>query len=149
VILLEKGEGKKISDNVLLVLASMAFYKKPIEGRTRFQKIVYLLKKKFQMPFDFNFKPYYYGPYSEELSDLITFLTALKLVEEKTDYFGKGIIRYNYELTDKGKRYCEKFKESADRETLDDIKKLRKVVSELRTFPTARLISEAKSLMKN
>lgn len=148
-ILLEKGEGKKISDNVLLVLASMAFYKKPIEGRTRFQKIVYLLNKKFQVPFDFNFKPYYYGPYSEELSDLITFLTALKLVEEKTDYFGKGIIRYNYELTDKGKRYCEKFKESAETETLNDIKKLRKVVSELRTFPTARLISEAKSLMRN
>ena len=147
--LLERGERKKISDNVLLVLASMAFYKKPIEGRTRFQKIVYLLKKKSQIPFDFNFKPYYYGPYSEELSDLITFLTALKLAEEKTDYLGKGIIRYNYELTDKGKRYFEKFKESADRETLNDIKKLRKVVSELRTFPTAKLISEAKSLMRN
>lgn len=147
--LLERGEGRKTSDNVLLVLASMAFYNKPIQGRTRFQKIVYLLKKKSQIPFDFNFKPYYYGPYSEELSDLITFLTALKLTEENTEHLGKGIVRYNYELTDKGRRYFEKFKGSAYKDTLVTVKKLKKVVSDLRTLPTTKLISEAKSLMKN
>jgi uncharacterized protein YwgA len=135
-------------NNILLILGSLSFYGKPIEGRTRLQKMAFLLKNKYGFPLNFDFKPYYYGPYSEELSDLVSLLRALGLAEEKTDYFGLGKIRYDYVLTEKGKEYFEKFSKASGKDTKQTIRKLRGCISELSLLSTPELISEAKSLMK-
>jgi uncharacterized protein YwgA len=47
-----------------------------IEGRTKFQKLIFILKCK-KMDFEFNFTYYYYGPYSSTLQ-----LTIDDLVDE-------------------------------------------------------------------
>jgi len=143
---MEKGD--KTLDNILLILASLFFHKKPIKGRTRFQKTIFLLKKKYRIPFDLNFIPYYYGPYSEELADLTSLLRALKLVEETTEYLGIGMIRYNYQLTEKGKKYFKRFQKNVGRETRGSIKELGKSVLEVSMLPTPDLISISKSLLK-
>lgn len=145
----KKEKGEVTSDNILLVLASLNFCRKSIKGRTRFQKIIFLLNKKYEIPFHFEFRPYFYGPYSEQLSDLIHLLNALKLVEEETEYFGSGIVRYNYILTEKGKRYYTMFKETAGTRTESVIEELQKDVKAICKLSTPRLISESKSLMRS
>jgi uncharacterized protein YwgA len=145
---MRRKEKEDRPDNILLVLGSMLFYGKPIEGRTRLQKIVFLLKTKYGLPFDFDFKPYYYGPYSEELSDVISLLRALGFAEEKIDSLGLDKIRYDYFLTEKGKRYFEQFSRSREKNMEEVVEKLRRNISELSSCPTPKLILEAKSLMK-
>jgi len=144
-----KGKEKKTSDNILLLLASLFFHKKPIKGRTRLQKTIFLLKRKYKISFDFNFRPYYYGPYSEELSDLVFLLRALNFVEETTDHLGMGIVRYNYQLTEKGKKYFKMLENNAERETQKAIANLEKKTSEVSKLSTLDLISKSKSLMKS
>jgi uncharacterized protein YwgA len=145
---MQRKEKEVTPNNILLVLASLSLYGKPIEGRTRLQKIVFLLKNKYGLPFSFDFKPYYYGPYSEELSDLVSLLRALGFAEEKTDHFGLDQIRYDYVLTEKGKGYLEKYSKASGKDTKQTIRKLRRCISKLSLLPTPELISEAKSLMK-
>jgi uncharacterized protein YwgA len=134
-------------DDSSLLLATMFFNNQPVRGRTRFQKMIYLLKEKYEIPFDANFKPYYYGPYSEEIADILTLLNALKFTEEKTEYLGMGITRYKYQLTDKGKKYINKLKENALLEDKKIIGKLEKYVAKINEMPTYELVSKAKSLM--
>lgn len=145
---MKEEKEREILDNIFLVLSSLFLHKLPIKGRTRFQKTVFLLKRKYGIPFDFKFVPYYYGPYSEELAELISFLLALRLVKETTEYFGVGVVRYNYELTEKGKEYFAIFKKNAKRETLRAIQKLENKISKINTLSTPDLILESKSLMR-
>lgn len=144
----ERGSKDRNRNDALFFLASLFYYKKPIRGRTRLQKIMFLLKERHGIPFDFYFRPYYYGPYSDELSDLISLSTALNLAEEKAEFLKPGIIRYNYELTEKGKRCLEKFKENLDDETLKVVSKLKDDVAELSGLSTTELVSMSKALMK-
>lgn len=142
----EKGAG---FDNTWLVLASLFFSGSPVKGRTRFQKTIFLLKEVYGIPFDFDFKPYYYGPYSEQLSNAVSLLTALKLVEEHAEYLGMGITRYHYQITEKGKRYSEILQKSVKGDTLKTLRKLRNGVAEIGKLKTPELISKAKSLIRN
>jgi uncharacterized protein YwgA len=140
-------EKETAPDDIILILGSLLLYGKPVEGRTRLQKIVFLLKDKYEIPFSFDFKPYYYGPYSEKLSDMVSLLRALDLTEEKADYFGLGKIRYDYFLTQKGKEYFAKYSKVSGKDTKEAIRKLKEAVPKLKSLPTIELISEAKSLM--
>lgn len=142
-----QNDKSRNSNDALLLLASLLHYKKPIRGRTRLQKLIYLLKTRYGIPFSFNFKPYYYGPYSDELSNLISFLNALNFTEEKAEFLNLGVIRFNYTLTERGKKYIENAEKNLDKETLEVIKKLKKSIAELSTVDTPKLIAEAKILM--
>ena len=138
---------KLLINNTSLILASLFYNNEPIRGRTRLQKMVYLLKEKYKIPFTLKFKPYYYGPYSEELSDNIALLIALKFTEETTEYLGMGLNRHNYQLTDKGKKYICRFTEIAGEDTEKIIEKLQRDIAEINELPTSELISKAKALM--
>lgn len=142
----EKGAS---TDKILLILASLFYNDSPIRGRTRFQKIVFLLKEKYGISFDFEFKPYYYGPYSEELSDTLSLLTALKFLEEHAEHFGMGMTRYDYRLTERGRRYFEAAQKDSKENTQKIISKIRKDIAQVNTLPTPELVSNAKSLMKS
>lgn len=142
-----KEKENSVSDNILLTLASLFFHKEPVKGRTRFQKTIFLLQRQYGVSFDFYFRPYYYGPYSEDLSDLVFFLRALDFVEETTDYLGMRVIRYNYQLTEKGERYFKILEKNAERETRKAITNLERKISRVRKLSTPELISRSKSLM--
>ena len=143
-----KNEKSRTSNDALLLLASLLHYKKPIRGRTRLQKIVFLLKIHYGVPFSFRFRPYYYGPYSDELSNLMSFLNALNFTEERAEFLEPGIIRFNYTLTERGRKYIENVEKKLDKETLKIIKKLKESIAELSTQGTSTLITKAKLLMR-
>ena len=75
----------------------------PIGGRTRFQKMIFLLSqhaKFFKNKYDFD--PHDYGPYSQELQDDIDNLIREKFLTEERRTIEGGKIRYEYSITDKG-----------------------------------------------
>lgn len=79
-----------------------------VEGRTRFQKLVFLLQKECNgIGSEYDFKPHNYGPYSEDLSQDLKIMGRegyIDIVEEKTF---NGSKKYIYNLTDKGRDYFE------------------------------------------
>lgn len=116
-----------------------------LRGRTRLQKIMFLLKHKHNVPLSLRFEPYFYGPYSEDLTYDIEMLKALKLVEEQiirnNDY-----IEYQYRLTSKGREILLKLLE--DNPQLNQLyQKISEYVEELNKIPLKELILEAKSLI--
>ena len=113
-----------------------------IEGRTRIQKEICLLKYKSKLPFTFNYKPYYYGPYSEELSETINTLVGVKLLKETIIPVGFNSFRYDYTLTEKGKQLFNKIQESCEQL----INSLSKEVEELERIETPNLVALAKKI---
>lgn len=113
-----------------------------IEGRTRIQKMVCILKFKENLPFTFNFKPYYYGPYSDELSETINTLVGMKLLKEiiaPTRYYS---YRYDYELTEQAKQLFSKIQQKNE----DLITYLSEKVGELEHLSTPDLVGYAKRI---
>jgi uncharacterized protein YwgA len=86
-----------------------------MEGKTRFQKLVYLVQKeanRCNVPASsFKYEIYYYGPFSPELSTALENLKETDLIEEETEITPSGYTRYVYSLTEKGKKLLEDAKE--------------------------------------
>lgn len=82
-----------------------------IEGRTRLQKLIFLIQKRANknknsgIPDEYEFVPYDYGPFSKEIYDDIDKLVSRGLVEERPEKLDDGVITYNYTLTDKGREF--------------------------------------------
>lgn len=134
----------KRETDILLLLLLLRLYKKRIRGRTRFQKIVCVLKEKFDVPFDYKFRSYYYGPYSRDLADSLSLLEGTNLVNEITEVLGRGIVRYNYELTEKGKEITQKIISEIKDEKF--LKEFEEKLDEIQQIPTQELISLSKRL---
>lgn len=134
----------KHKTDILLLLLLLHLYKKPIRGRTRFQKIVCVLKKKFGAPFDYKFRSYYYGPYSRDLADSLSLLEGTNLVNDIPEVLGRGIVRYNYELTEKGKEIAEKIISKIENKKF--LKEFEENLGEIQQIPTQELISLSKKL---
>ena len=82
-------------------------------GRTRFQKMIFLLQAmQNDMPpglnSEFNFIPYDYGPYSRILQTDIDGLIEYGLMEEEPKENSLGKYMYRYEITEKGKTLVDK-----------------------------------------
>jgi len=131
--------------DLLLLLVTMRELGE-VAGRTRLQKMIYLLRERFGVPFRLKFKPYFYGPYSDELSDIVENLVALGLIEENRRYLADGVVEYSYKLTDAGSGFLET---QVSSETLrkPQLTNLLKGVRELRGLPTNTLITTAKSIL--
>lgn len=77
-------------------------------GRTRFQKMIFLLQATradagTKLDVDFNFIPYDYGPYSKALQLDINGLIERGLLKEEPKINNFGKYMYKYEITDKGR----------------------------------------------
>ena len=122
----------KKSDLILLLLN--ADNKSPIDGITKFEKLVFLTQKEILDKWDdarmkFNFEADRFGPLATEIYDEIDFLKSIGMINEGV---GK-----KYEITDKGKKFLEMktyervhedvrkrisdLKEKHGREKLDDL----------------------------
>ena len=128
--------------DIALLIAVFGLHKdKKIEGRTRIQKEICLLKFKSKIPFTFDYKSYYYGPYSEELSETINTLVGVKLLKETVTAVGYNSYRYDYILTKEGQvlfdKICRKSNYLA--------KKLRKEIKTFENTETPTLVSLAKA----
>lgn len=85
-----------------------------VEGRKRFQKTVCVLKHRDNIPLGFDFVPYYYGPYSEALAGMIQSLVDAGYVSEKPVEIGVGVFKYEYSLTEQGKREIRQVETKGD-----------------------------------
>lgn len=81
----------------------------PIEGRTRLQKMVFLLQKELEeedislsLNESYEFWAYDYGPFSKELADEIDTLLGEERLEETEEPFDDGKVKYQYQLLESG-----------------------------------------------
>lgn len=132
--------------DIAFLLLSLFYNRKAVKGRTRFQKTIYLLKHKYKIPFGFNFRQYYYGPYSDDLADTLSLLEAADLVKERGEMLGIDVVRYNYELTEKGQEFCRELASKVKKEVL--ARKLKESVEELHQIQTPELISLSKKIFE-
>lgn len=70
-----------------------------IAGRTLLQKTLYFLNEKLELGLDF--VPYYYGPYSTEITEVTSSLKASGIVEEKVETF----LPFNFNVAFEPRRY--------------------------------------------
>lgn len=110
-----------------------------IAGRTRFQKIVFLLKSKEGVHFDYRFIPYYYGPYSAELQLEINLLEAAGLIQVTPQ---DGSL-YMHRLTQEGERIATKIEQKMEP---SEKEKLEETLKNYKRKSTRLLIREAKRI---
>ena len=122
-------------EKILVILNKL----RKIAGRTRFQKIVFLLKNRDGIDFNYNFIPYYYGPYSHELQLEINLLEAAGLVQ----VVPKDGTLYVHSLTVEGQQAAIEIER---RMNMSERENLRGALGYYRKRSTASLIREAKQL---
>jgi uncharacterized protein YwgA len=110
-----------------------------IPGRTRFQKIIFLLENKDRISLTYNFIPYYYGPYSSELQLEIDMLEASSLIQVVPE---DGNL-YVHCLTEEGRRIAAEVERKM---TAPEIGALSAALRQYRRRSTSSLITEAKRL---
>lgn len=99
-----------------------------IEGRTRLQKMVFLLEKEVEQieetPIDssrYDFIPYDYGPFSKKLYDDLDYLSAEGLIDDFEEKMNDGQVKYNYELTSDGEEFVESQLNSSESELIIEL----------------------------
>ncbi|MFB6186575.1 MAG: PadR family transcriptional regulator [Halobacteriaceae archaeon] len=100
---------QKISREDLIPIAILSAGDGKIEGKTRLQKLAFLLdEEKLGDRFDaYEFRKYDYGPFSKELLEDVEDLKEKNLVEiRKSRTFG-GNTRYDYRLTEMGRKVAK------------------------------------------
>lgn len=81
----------------------------PVEGRTRLQKLMFLIQKRLeeqgeQLSWGYQFRPYDYGPFAKELYDDLDRLRRRDFVAEREQRLDDDVIQYDYVLTPKGEK---------------------------------------------
>lgn len=117
-----------------------------INGKTRFQKLVFLVQKDASEAdveaSNFNYKLYHYGPFSSEFSTTLENLEETGLIEEATEMTPSGYTRYVYSITPKGRRLLEDAKEKKLlSKKLERI--VRKVADDFGDLELSELVKEA------
>jgi uncharacterized protein YwgA len=129
-----------VTDLALILGLFGSHSSKRIEGRTRIQKLSCILKYRYDIPFKFIFKPYFYGPYSDELSEDINTLIGMKLIDESISYVGNGYYRYDYMLTKK----AEQIVKELEHKLPNIMEKIDEQVKSLEQMNTPELVKLAK-----
>lgn len=97
---------------------------KKITSKTKIQKQMYFLS--IVMKTDFHFKAHYYGPYSPAVDDAIDELIGAGYIDVTTSIFGidydRGfeVKRYEYSLTESGKKLLSELGDNGDKQTVRD-----------------------------
>jgi len=132
-----------LNDNdVALLLAVFGCHKnKTIAGRVRIQKEVCLLMYQSKIPFGFNYKSYHYGPYSEDLFQVINNLVSVNLLSETVVSVGYNSYRHDYSLTGQGEKLFKKLCES----NMTYLTEIQSKIAELENIETPQLTLMAKA----
>jgi hypothetical protein len=106
----------ELSDAILTILGRI----ENGAGRTTLQKLLYFASSKQIMRTAF--RPYYYGPYSDEVYLELQSLVSLHFIEEKTETYASGHTGHTYRLTMDGQMVLPP--RSTDTENLDRLVEL-------------------------
>lgn len=94
---------------------------KEINGRTKIQKLLFLLNRKFDVEVPYNFNPYKHGPYCSDLDNDMGMLVDAGLLDKKEDF---------YTITPEGEETAQKMLEDFPEEVnkaIDQLKKYNKM----------------------
>jgi uncharacterized protein YwgA len=122
---------------------------KEIRGKTRFQKLIYIIQRKAQSKnikgLSFNYEAYLYGPFSSQLASTIDNLVSRNNLNEREDITGGGYTIFVYELTPQGTDTVERVRKGMliDSELVQTISK---VAEEYGPLPLQDLVAAAKSM---
>ena len=105
-----------------------------IKGKTRFQKLIYLLHKEFNVFPNLKYERHIYGPYSEKLEAAFFNLLNMELVEEDVRYFNDFAYQINRKLSNKGLKLFKKLKNKESQQTIERVEKMIKHLKERKYF---------------
>ncbi len=115
-------------------------HSKKIEGKTKFQKMMFLAQKENNLSEEFKFIKYNYGPYSFDLTKSLEALETINLITvEKEEFETDGEFpgkKFIFQLTETG----EKFIESEETKHEEDSKIIKNVVEEWNNKPMEDII---------
>jgi uncharacterized protein YwgA len=118
-------------DRQLLPLVLMdANDKQPIEGRTRLQKMVFLMQQEFaekdeSLPGEYQYIPYDYGPFAKKLYDDIDDLADRHVIDEDPETIEDGKVKYYYRLGRRGDDYLHEWSDA-------EVKRVQKVAERIK-----------------
>lgn len=85
-----------------------------VEGRTRMQKLIFLMQQKMAERShdlvesnEYDFIAYDYGPFSKDLYGDLDRMIEQGYIEEEEEEFGPGKIKYDYSILDDGEEFIE------------------------------------------
>lgn len=128
----------------LLPLALMyANDKEPIEGRTRLQKMVFLMQQRLEERGDeplksheYEFFAYDYGPFSKQLYDDLDTLMDQEFIEGEEEELSSGNVKYDYHLKSDGSEFVE------HQQGTDDARTILELAQEIKTQYNDMLLSD-------
>jgi len=97
-----------------IVLLTLRQWDGEVQGKTRLQKLIYFAGVMTGQEDELGYTAHFYGPYSATIDGALYDLTATGLIEQRTLRTGQmndeGFekVRYDYELTDVGRRVAER-----------------------------------------
>ncbi len=103
-----------------------------------------VLKYRDKIPFEFEFKSYYYGPFSDDLAEAIDRLVGLKIIREMVVQVGYDTYRYDYQLTLEGLQIYDKVRKKLEKESPDILRKISDGVQTIESLSNNDLVDLAK-----
>lgn len=100
-------ENKHSALEVFIPLDVIALEGGHFRGRTRLQKLVFLIQKKLKDPIYYEFEKAQWGPLSYQLYSCINRLISINMVKETTKSTPSGNTVVCYELTEEGKTFLD------------------------------------------
>jgi len=94
---------------------------KEFVGKTRLQKIIFLIQVEARLDF-YDFKRHYYGPFSRDLEIDVISHPELIEVEAQTSLTHPDRLYYVFRLTDKGRSFQKKLESMLERQTVQKVK---------------------------
>lgn len=114
-----------------------------IKGRTRMQKLVFLLQQQLEdAPGAYNYFPYDYGPFSRDLYFDIDELVERDVIEETQTQFGDDKVVYEYQLGSRAKEYLDRWSEGAKDELREAASQIKGGYNELDLRKLLELVYE-------
>lgn len=131
-------------NDVELILLTLYNHDNYINGRKRLQKIICVLKNKYGIQFSYDFKPYYYGPYSESLSNALDVLVSSDMIDEEVEVIDEydEIYQYVYKLKQNGQDIVK----TIIAQNKEICKKLESAVNEIKGLDTKKLVNLSKEV---
>lgn len=116
----------------------------PIEGRTRMQKMVFLMQKELEkrdhsgaVGLEYDFIPYDYGPFSKELYDDLDAMIEQEFVDDTEEPLQSGKVKYIYEIEADGEKLVD-----SEAEKWNDVDAIMQLAQEIKQEYNDVLLSE-------
>lgn len=129
--------------NKILLLLFFTYNEK-IVGKTTVQKRMYFLSDFLSK--DFGFYHYYYGPFSNQVNQAINYNCGLGFLNEELNFFSPDQKRFDYKLTDDGKKFVEYLCSNGEKEISEKIREFYKIMIESGDSGDYNLLSWAAKL---